>query len=87
MEQLDLVPIKKVMPLLGQTNETTCYGFCHRNGVPFYRIGKRKMLFDLDEVRAWIQSRRVGPPIGNRAAPAVKAAIFGNTEGKNKKKG
>lgn len=67
------------MPLLGQSKLKNAYAFIRRNQVPRYRVGARRMLFDKDEVKAWVQSRRVGAPLGNRAAPAVRSAIMGGT--------
>ena len=33
----------------------------HRREIGFYRVGKRTVRFAPDELRAWIESKRVGP--------------------------
>jgi excisionase family DNA binding protein len=74
----DLVSIKEIMPLLGQRKVVSAYDFVHRNSIPYYRVGQRKILFSKSDVLAWIKARQVGRvPLGNRANPAVKAALMG----------
>lgn len=36
------------------------YQWCHKQTVPFYRLGKRS-LFDPVEIAAWLQLKRVDP--------------------------
>jgi len=74
----ELVNIEEIMPLLGQKKAVSAWDFIHRNGVPFYRLGPKKILFSRDEVLAWRNARRVGSvPLGNRAQPSVRLALMG----------
>lgn len=78
-EREDLVDIKEIMPLLGQKKVVSAWGFIHRNGVPYYSLGKRKKMFSRAAVLAWRDARIVGNvTLGSRAAPAVRAALSGS---------
>lgn len=51
---------RQVMPLTGHTDPSAFWQFVHRNGVPFVRLGARRIVFEESALRAWIDSRSVG---------------------------
>lgn len=42
----------------GFTNVRSIYYFVQKEGLPAYRVGDRRMLFDPDEVETWVRDRR-----------------------------
>ncbi|MDQ8193381.1 helix-turn-helix domain-containing protein [Coraliomargarita sp. SDUM461004] len=56
----NLIPSRQVMARLGYTNRASFLEFIKREGLPFYRLGARRIVFDPDEVEAWLERHRVG---------------------------
>ena len=50
----------EVMRLLNFKDRTAFWEFVHRNGVPFVRLTRRKLLFEEANLRAWLDRRSVG---------------------------
>lgn len=55
-----LLKAAEVMPLTGHTDSSAFWQWCHRNGVPFLRLGPRTIRFEETALRAWLDSRSVG---------------------------
>ena len=48
------------MAKLGYNNRASFLEFIKREGVPFYRLGARRIMFDPVEVDSWLARHRVG---------------------------
>ena len=48
------------MAQMGYHNRAAFLEFVKREGVPFYRLGARKIMFDPSEVEAWLNRHKVG---------------------------
>lgn len=59
-----LVTIDELSSLL-KTSKATIYHWCHRQIIPYYRMG-RLSLFDPVEVEAWLETKRISPAGGDR---------------------
>ena len=55
-----LIPSRAVMAKLGYNNRASFLEFIKREGVPFYRLGARRIMFDPAEVDSWLARHRVG---------------------------
>jgi len=55
-----MLTAQQVMPITHHTDPSAFWQFVHRNGVPFVRLGPRKILFEESALRAWLDSRSVG---------------------------
>ena len=53
---------------------STLYALVHQKRVPHYRYGPRFVLFDLDELDAWILQHRVADAEGTPAAGDLAAS-------------
>ncbi len=49
-----------VKPITGHKDDSAFWQFVHRNGVPFVRLGARRIVFEESALRAWLDSRSVG---------------------------
>lgn len=56
----NLVSSSVIMAQFGYSNRASFLEFIKREGVPFYRFGARRIMFDQAEVNAWLASRKVG---------------------------
>jgi predicted DNA-binding transcriptional regulator AlpA len=56
----NLIPSREVMAKLGYNNRASFLEFIKREGVPFYRLGARRIMFDPAEVDSWLARHRVG---------------------------
>lgn len=50
----------QVMRLLGYSDRASFWQFCRTEGCPHTRISRRRILFNADELRAWLASRSTG---------------------------
>lgn len=48
------------MAQLGYSNRAAFLEFIKREGVPFYRLGARRFMFNRQEVDAWLALHKVG---------------------------
>jgi len=48
------------MAQLGYSNRAAFLEFIKREGLPFYRLGARRIMFDTLEVDSWLAHRKVG---------------------------
>ena len=55
-----LVPSSAIMTQLGYSNRAAFLEFIKREGVPFYRLGARRIMFDQQEVESWLERHKVG---------------------------
>ena len=55
-----LVPSRTIMAQLGYSNRAAFLEFIKREGLPFYRLGPRRIMFDPLEVDSWLAKRKVG---------------------------
>ncbi|MBW7893688.1 MAG: hypothetical protein H3C27_01140 [Opitutaceae bacterium] len=55
-----LLSIKQVAGLLGYTNRISGWRAVKKLGIPYVRINRRRIVFEEDEVQAWIKRRSVG---------------------------
>ena len=55
-----LVPSRTIMAQLGYSNRAAFLEFIKREGLPFYRLGARRIMFDTLEVDSWLAHRKVG---------------------------
>ena len=55
-----LVPSRTIMAQLGYSNRAAFLEFIKREGLPFYRLGARKIMYDPVEVDSWLAKRKVG---------------------------
>ena len=55
-----LIHSRAVMAKLGYNNRASFLEFIKREGVPFYRLGARRIMFDPAEVDAWLAKHRIG---------------------------
>ncbi len=55
-----LVPSRVIMAQLGYSNRAAFLEFIKREGVPFYRLGARKFMFQQQEVESWLARHKVG---------------------------
>lgn len=53
----DFLNAKELAELLGESIKTV-YTRVHKRQIPFYKPGGRILLFNLEEIRKWIQSGR-----------------------------
>ena len=51
---------ENVKPITGHKDDSAFWQFVHRNGVPFVRLGARRIVFEESSLRAWLNSRTVG---------------------------
>ena len=58
--RISLVPSSTIMAQLGYANRASFLEFIKREGLPFYRLGARKFMFDPLEVDSWLAKRKVG---------------------------
>jgi len=59
-DNTELVTADKIMPILGYTNRVSFWDFARRVGLPRYQIGPRRVMFDANEIRAWLNRRKIG---------------------------
>ena len=59
-KQEKLVPSSTIMAQLGYSNRAAFLEFIKREGVPFYRLGARRFMFNRQEVDAWLALHKVG---------------------------
>lgn len=55
-----LVPSRVIMTQLGYNNRASFLEFIKREGVPFYRLGARRIMFQQQEVESWLARHKVG---------------------------
>ncbi len=55
-----LVPSSAIMAQLDYSNRASFLEFIKREGVPFYRLGARRIMFDQQEVESWLARHKVG---------------------------
>lgn len=58
--QEHLIPSREVMARLGYNNRASFLEFIKREGLPFYRLGARRIMFDPAEVESWLARHKVG---------------------------
>ena len=58
--QTQLVPSSTIMAQLGYSNRAAFLEFIKREGVPFYRLGARRFMFNRQEVDSWLALHKVG---------------------------
>ena len=55
-----LVPSRVIMAQLGYSNRAAFLEFIKREGMPFYRLGARRIMFEPLEVESWLARHKVG---------------------------
>ena len=55
-----LLPSSAIMAQLGYSNRAAFLEFIRREGLPFYRMGPRRFMFNQQEVESWLARHRVG---------------------------
>ena len=57
IDHMDLIPAHVVMGLLHYTNRASFWEAVKKEGIPYYRITKRRILFCRRAVERWLKSR------------------------------
>ena len=58
MADSKMINYEKVSKLIG-VNVNTIYSMVHKGQIPFYRLSKRLVMFNVDEIEAWMASKKV----------------------------
>ena len=58
MADSKMINYEKVSKLIG-VNVSTIYSMVHKGQIPFYRLSKRLVMFNVDEIEAWMASKKV----------------------------